>query len=58
MMSCEYTFKRANDEVYFAYALPYTVSKMANLVREIIDSHQELVRHLEQSVPSEDAECE
>ena len=28
MLSFDYCFKRPNDEVYFAYALPYTFSKL------------------------------
>jgi len=38
-MSFEYNFKHAEDEVWFAYSVPYTVSKMHNLVKTICDSH-------------------
>ena len=41
-LSFEYTFKKKNDEVYFAYSLPYTVSKMHNLVKELTEKHAEL----------------
>ena len=37
MLTFEYTFKRPNDEVYFAYALPYTFSKLHNFIRELMD---------------------
>ena len=48
-LSFEYTFKRANDEVYFAYALPYTFSKVHNLVKDIMLYHKERVNELEES---------
>ena len=46
-LSFEYNFKRANDEVYFAYALPYTFSKLHNLVKDIMVCHKEKVNELE-----------
>lgn len=46
-LTFEYTFKRANDEVYFAYALPYTFSKLHNLVKEVMLNHKVRVTELE-----------
>jgi len=45
-VSFEYTFKHKDDEVYFAYSVPYTVSKMSNFLRGITDTHK--------SVPEQD----
>ena len=45
----EYTFRRPDDEVYFAYALPYTFSKAHNLVKEIMSNHKDYVNELERS---------
>ena len=49
MLTFEYTFEHANDEVYFAYALPYTFSKCHNLVKEIMNDHKAHVNKLEQT---------
>ena len=38
-LSFEYTFKKKNDEVYFAYAIPYTFSKLHNLLKDVINQH-------------------
>ena len=48
MLSFDYNFTRANDEVYFAYALPYTFSKLYSFVKQIMDEHNLRVRMLEQ----------
>lgn len=48
MLSFEYTFKRPNDETYIAYAIPYTVSKLHNFVKEIIAVHDSRVNELEE----------
>jgi len=40
-MSFEYTFEKRDDEVLFAYSVPYTVSKMHNLLKVIIERHNE-----------------
>ena len=44
MLTFDYTFKRANDEVYFAYALPYTFSKLHNYIKEVMSEHSDRVR--------------
>lgn len=41
MVSFEYTFKKKQDEVYFAYSIPYTVSKMHNLLKGVVDKHSQ-----------------
>ena len=46
MLSFEYTFEHANDEVYFAYSLPYTFSKCHSLVKEIMQCHEDRVKEL------------
>lgn len=58
MMTFEYTFNRPNDEVYFAYALPYTFSKLHNFVKTTMEEHSTTVRILEQQhiSPSSDVE--
>ena len=43
MMSMEYTFARPNDEVYFAYSIPYTFSKLYNFLKEVVQSHEQHV---------------
>ena len=40
-LSFEYTFKKKNDEVYFAYAIPYTFSKLHNLLKDVMSKHDE-----------------
>ncbi len=35
MVSFDYTFKKKQDEVYFAYSIPYTVSKLHNLLKGV-----------------------
>jgi hypothetical protein len=40
MVSFEYTFKRKDDEIYFAYALPYTFSKLYSFLKETMSSHE------------------
>ena len=47
MLTFDYTFKRPNDEVYFAYALPYTFSKLHNFVKEIMTTHETKVKELD-----------
>ena len=42
-MSFEYTFKHKDDEVWFAYSVPYTVSKLHNLLKTICESHTETI---------------
>lgn len=39
MLTFEHTFTKPNDEVYFAYALPYTFSKLHNFIKEIVVNH-------------------
>ena len=58
MLTFEYTFNRPNDEVYFAYALPYTFSKLHNFVKTTMEEHSTTVRILEQQhiSPSSDVE--
>ena len=48
MLTFDYTFRRENDEVYFAYALPYTFSKLHYSIKDIMEEHSERVRMLEQ----------
>ena len=50
MLTFDYTFKRANDEVYFAYALPYTFSKLHSYIKEVMSEHSDRVRALEQAI--------
>ncbi len=49
MLSFDYTFKKPNDEVYFAYALPYTFSKLNNYIKEVMDEHKLHIREIEQN---------
>jgi len=51
MLSFDYTFKRPNDEVYFAYSLPYTLSKLHGCIKNVMDDHTARVRMLEQIPP-------
>ena len=43
MVSFEYTFKKTDDEIYFAYALPYTFSKLFNFLKETMSGHEALI---------------
>jgi hypothetical protein len=50
-MSFEYNFEKRDDEVFFAYSVPYTVSKMHNLLKGIIERHNEaLPNHRDQFI--------
>ena len=40
-LSFDYTFKREDDVVYFAYAIPYTFSKLHNLLKNVMRTHDE-----------------
>ena len=46
MVSFEYTFKKEDDVVYFAYALPYTFSKLFNFIRETVYDHDMLIQKM------------
>ena len=56
MLTFEYTFEHANDEVYFAYALPYTFSKCHNFVKEIMLDHKAHVNKLEKPVQKRESD--
>ena len=51
-LSFEYTFTRPDDEVYFAYALPYTFSKLHNYLKEVNEVHKAKVMELEAQTES------
>ena len=57
MLSFEYNFKRPNDEVYFAYALPYTFSKLNSFVKDVVSDHKELVHSLDRPLLTEPDEA-
>ena len=40
-LSFDYTFTREDDVVYFAYAIPYTFSKLHNLLKDVMRAHDE-----------------
>lgn len=42
-LSFDYTFTREDDIVYFAYAIPYTFSKLHNFLKNVVRSHDELL---------------
>lgn len=48
-LSFEYTFKKPHDEVYFAYALPYTFSKLSNYIKDVMEDHKLRIREIELS---------
>ena len=46
-LSFEYTFKQEDDVVYFAYAIPYTFSKLHNLLKDVMRTHDEQLMKLQ-----------
>ena len=50
----DYTFEYDDDEVYFAYSLPYTYSMVTNLVKQIQDSQSKLIKEFRQKQKEEE----
>jgi hypothetical protein len=39
----DYTFEYDDDEVFFAYSLPYTFSMVSNLVQQVQEAQEKII---------------